>query len=95
MQSRRGLRVVVRWRLENGPTPAAPDLVTVLPVGDPGLADRLEHEVRQTGYFRWPTWVRKDTLGPGRWQVSLTDPDGYPLPCAAPRTLCRFTIDVG
>jgi hypothetical protein len=88
-------RVVVRWHRLNGVTPGAPDLVTVLPVGVPNLADRLEHEVRERGYFDWPAWARKDTLSTGRWEVSLTDPDGYPLPCAAAGGPCRFTIDIG
>jgi hypothetical protein len=89
------LRVVVHWRREGGGTTGAPELTTVLSVGEPGLADRLEHEVRQQGYFDWPAWARKETLSPGRWQVSLTDPDGYPLPCATPQGACRFTISIG
>jgi hypothetical protein len=95
LKAGRRLRVVVRWHRENGATPGAPDLVSVLPIGEPGLADRLAHEVREQGYFDWPAWARKDTLSPGRWTVSLTDPDGYPLPCAAPQGACRFTIDIG
>jgi hypothetical protein len=89
------LRVVVRWHRVNGATPGAPDLATVLPIGAPGLADRLEHEIRGQGHFDWPAWARKNTLSAGRWEVSLTDPDGYPLPCATPRGPCRFTIDIG
>jgi hypothetical protein len=88
-------RIEVHWRRENGQTPAAPDLVTDLSVGAPGLADRLEHEVSEKGYFDWPSWARKDTLSRGRWIVSLTYPDGRPVACAAPRGACRFTIDIG
>jgi hypothetical protein len=68
--------------------------VTVLSIGDPGLADRLEHEVRQRGYFDWPSRARKERLSPGRSEVSLTYPDGRPLPCAAPQGSCRFAIDI-
>lgn len=89
------LRVVVHWRREGGSGRGAPDLTTVLPVGDPALADRLEQEVRQKGHFDWPAWARKDTLDPGRWQVSLTDPDGHPLPCATANGACGFAIDIG
>jgi hypothetical protein len=69
--------------------------VTPLSVGDPRLADRLEHEVREKGHFDWPAWARKDTLSPGRWVVSLTDPDGRTLPCAAPPGPSHFTIEIG
>lgn len=89
------LRIEVHWRRENGATPGAPDLVTDLSVGDPDLADRLEHEVRQQGYFDWPSWARKDRLSPGRWAVSLTYPDGRPVPCAVLSGACRFAIDIG
>jgi hypothetical protein len=95
MRTGRPLRIVVRWRREGGGTAGAPDLTTVLSVGAPGLADRLEREVREHGYFVWPSWARKDTLSSGRWEVFLTDPDGYPLPCAAPRGPCRLAIDIG
>jgi hypothetical protein len=95
LQSGRALRVEVHWRRENGQTPGAPDLVTELSVGAPDLADRLAHEVREAGYFSWPAWARKDRLSRGRWEVSLTDPNGRPLPCAAPQGVCRFTIDIG
>jgi hypothetical protein len=95
IRSGRAPRILVLWRHASGPTPGAPDLVTPLRVGAPGLADRLEHEVREKGYFDWPAWARKDTLSPGRWVVELTDPNGNLLPCAAPPGPSRFTIEIG
>ncbi len=47
LQSGRPLRVAVHWQRVNGQTPGAPDLVTELSVGDPGLVDRLAHEIRE------------------------------------------------
>jgi hypothetical protein len=87
-------RILVLWRRASGPTPGAPDLVTALKVGDPRLADRLEHEVREKGYFDWPAWARKDTLSPGRWVVELTDANGNLLPCTAPPGPCRLEIEI-
>jgi hypothetical protein len=72
-----------------------PDLTTVLLIGAPDLAERLQQEVRRQGYLEWPSWARKDTLSHGRWEVSLTDPDGYPPSCATPSGTCRFAIDIG
>jgi hypothetical protein len=58
-------------------------------------AVHLGSGVRQQGYFDRPASARKDTLSPGRWDVSLTDPGGHKLPRAAPPRAYRFTIDIG
>jgi hypothetical protein len=87
------LKIQVRWTREtaNG----APNLVTELTVGRPDLADTLEQQVRRKGFFEWHSWARKDTLSPGTWTISLTYPDGQPLPCGHEAQPCRFRIDVG
>jgi hypothetical protein len=74
----------------------APDLTTRLSVGRPGLASALAGEVRHQGHFAWHTWTRKDALTPGQWTVSLTYPNGSPLPCGAafPQPChLSFTVD--
>jgi hypothetical protein len=88
--------IQVRWARDNaGAAPGAPDLVTDLTVGRPGLAAAFDGDVRRRGYFEWHTWARKDHLSPGAWTVSVTYPDGQPLPCGADAQPCRFTINVG
>lgn len=87
--------VEVHWTHENGPAPAAPDLVTRLSVGSSAVLDRLEGEVRRRGAFLWHSWARKDTLSPGRWTVSLTYSDGRPVACGAAGVPCRLTVDIG
>jgi hypothetical protein len=41
MWTGRSLRIVVHWRREGGRTVGAPDLTTVLSVGEPGVGGRL------------------------------------------------------
>jgi len=90
------LTIRVHWVRENpGTAPGAPNLVTDLTIGRPGLSDALEQEVRRKGFFEWHSWARKDMLGTGTWTVSLTYPDGQPLSCGADAQPCRFTINVG
>jgi hypothetical protein len=93
---RRGpIAIEVHWTRESGGPWSAPNLVTRLTIGHPGIAGALAAEVRRTGYFEWHSWARKDSLSPGRWQVSLTYPDGRPLACGNPPAPCRFRIDAG
>lgn len=90
------IAIEVRWRRQSGAgAPGAPDLVTRLAIGQPGLADRLAAEVRRTGVFAWHGWAQKTSLSPGFWTVSLTYPDGTPLACGDPPAPCRFRIAVG
>lgn len=90
------LRVQVHWVRENAATvPGAPNLVTDLTIGRPGLTGALEQEVSRKGFFEWHSWARKDMLGSGTWTVSLTYPDGQPLSCGADAQPCRFTINIG
>ena len=96
MHGDRPLTIQVRWVRENTATAAgSPNLVTDLTVGRPGLAAALEGEVRRQGFFEWHSQAKKDALGPGTWTVSLTYPDGQPLPCGQDAQPCRFTISVG
>jgi hypothetical protein len=96
MRSDRPLTVEVQWAQENGGAASgAPNLVTELTIGRPGLAAALEGDVRRRGYFEWHSWARKDNLSPGRWTVSVTDGDGQPLLCGQQAQPCRFTLDVG
>jgi hypothetical protein len=95
IRSGRAPRILVLWRHASGPTSGAPDLVTPLEVGDPRLADRLGHELREKGYLDRPAWAGKDMLSPGRWVVELTDADGHLLPCAVPPGPSPFTIEIG
>ena len=37
----------------------------------------------------------KKTLSSGTWTVSLTYPNGKPLPCGQDALPCRFTVNVG
>jgi hypothetical protein len=37
----------------------------------------------------------KDYLSPGVWTVSVTYPDGQPLPCGPDAQPCGFYINVG
>ena len=95
MQAGPPLMIQVHWIRDNGDraAPGAPNLVTDLMIGGPDLATKLEGDVRRTGYFELHTWARKDYLSPGAWTVSVTDPDGLPLPCGPDAQPCRFTIN--
>ena len=93
MRADRPLSIQVHWVRESGN--GAPNLVTDLTVGQPGLAAALAGEVRRKGYFEWHSWARKDTLSPGTWTVSLTYPDGTPVLCGQDAQHCRFTINIG
>lgn len=95
MQAGPPLTIQVHWIRDNGDraAPGAPNLVTDLTIGGPDLAAKLEGDVRRAGYFELHTWARKDYLSPGAWMVSVTDPDGQPLPCGADAQPCRFTIN--
>lgn len=96
MRARGSIAIEVHWRRQtDSSAPGAPDLVTRLTIGHPGLADRLAGEVRRTGFFKWHSWAEKTTLSPGTWSVSLTYPDGTPLACGNPPAPCRFRIAVG
>jgi hypothetical protein len=96
MRAGGSLTIQVHWERENAATaPGAPNLVTDLTIGRPGLADALEREVSRKGFFEWHSWARKDMLGAGTWTVSLTYPDGQPLACGADAQPCRFTINIG
>lgn len=96
MRTRGSIAIEVHWQRQSGSAaPGAPDLVTRLAIGHPGLADRLAGEVRRTGFFEWHSWAEKTTLSPGVWSVSLTCPDGTPLACGSPPAPCRFRIAVG
>jgi hypothetical protein len=85
--------IQVHWVRES--ESGAPNLVTDLTIGQPGLAAALAGEIRRKGYFEWHSWARKDTLSPGTWTVSLTYPDGTPLLCGQDAQPCRFTINIG
>jgi len=90
------LTIEVRWMRETGEAAAgAPNLVTALTIGRPGVVDTLEQQVRRKGFFEWHSWARKDMLGRGTWTVSLTSPDGQALLCGRDAQPCRFTINVG
>jgi hypothetical protein len=93
MRAGGGLKIEVHWVRDSAS--GAPDLVTVLTVGGPGLADTLAQEVRRRGFFQWHSWTRKDTLSAGTWTVFLTYPDGKPLPCGPDAQPCRFEINLG
>jgi hypothetical protein len=95
MRAEGGMRIEVRWVHEDGQAPGAPNLVTPLTIGRPGLADIFERQVKREGSFEWHSWARKDTLSPGTWTVWLTHPDGRPLLCGAAAQPCRFTVNVG
>jgi hypothetical protein len=96
MRAEGSLRIQVHWMRENaGTAPGAPNLVTDLTIGRPGLTSALEQEVSRKGFFEWHSWARKDTLAAGTWTVSLTYPDGQPLSCGADAQPCRFTLNVG
>ena len=64
-------------------------------IGRPELAGALEQQVRRGGFFEWHSWAEKDHLSAGTWTVSVTYPDGQPLPCGPDAQPCRFTINVG
>jgi hypothetical protein len=90
------LTIRVRWARDNADwAPGDRNLVTDLTIGGPDLAAALEGDARRKGYFEWHTWARKDYLSPGAWTVSVTYPDGQPLPCGPDAQPCRFTINVG
>ena len=96
MQAGPPLTIQVHWTRDNaGDAPGAPNLVTDLTIGRPGLAATLDGDVRRKGYFEWHTWARKDYLSPGPWTVSVTYPDGQLLTCGADAQPCRFSINVG
>jgi hypothetical protein len=96
MQAGAPLAIQVHWTRDNaGTAPGAPDLITDLTIGRPGLASALDGEVNRSGYFEWRTWARKDNLSPGPWTVSVTYPDGQPLTCGPDGQPCRFAINVG
>jgi hypothetical protein len=96
MQAGPPLTIQVHWVRDNAAAaPGAPNLVTNLTIGRPGLAATLDGDVRRKGYFEWHTWARKDYLSPGPWTVSVTYPDGQPLTCGPDAQPCRFTINVG
>jgi len=89
----------VHWnRADDGATPGAPDLTTRLTIGQPGVLPLFAGEVARQGHFEWHSWARKDSLSPGVWTVSLTYPDGRPLPCGSATTAaraCRFSVTIG
>jgi hypothetical protein len=87
-----GLMIQVHWVRDSAS--GAPDLVTQLTVGRPGLADTFEQQVKRKGFFEWHSWARKDTVSPGTWTVSLTYPDGRPLSCGQDAQPCRFQVNV-
>ena len=90
------LTIQVHWVRANAEsTPGAPSLVTDLAIGRQDLAGALADEVRRKGSFEWHSWARKDTLSLGTWTVSLTYPNGQPLPCGQDALPCRFTINAG
>jgi hypothetical protein len=90
------LTIRVRWARDNADwAPGDRNLVTDLTIGGPDLAAALEGDAHRKGYFEWHTWARKDYLSPGVWTVSVTYPDGQPLPCGPDAQPCRFTINVG
>jgi hypothetical protein len=96
MQTGPPLTIQVHWIRENaGVAPGAPNLVTDLTIGQPGLAATLDGDVRRKGYFEWHTWARKDYLSPGPWTVSVTYPDGQPVTCGPDAQPCHFTINIG
>jgi hypothetical protein len=96
MQAGPPLTIQVHWVRDNaGTAPGASNLVTDLTIGQAGLAAALDGEVHRNGYFEWHTWARKDNLSPGAWTVSVTYPDGQPLPCGPEAQPCRFSINVG
>jgi hypothetical protein len=96
MQTGPPLTSQVHWMRDNaGAASGAPGLVTDLTIGRSGLASALDADVRRRGYFEWHTWARKDYLSPGAWTVSVTYPDGQPLPCGPDAQPCRFWINVG
>ena len=96
MQAGPPLTIQVRWARDNvGWAPGDPNLVNDLTIGGPGFAAALDDDVHRKGFFEWNTWAKKDYLSPGAWTVSVTYPDGQPLPCGPDGQPCRFTINVG
>lgn len=93
MRSGHPPKIQVHWVREG--SNGAPNLTTELPIGRAGLADTFEQQVRRKGFFEWHSWARKVTLPRGTWTISLTYPDGRPLPCAPAAEPCRFKIEVG
>jgi hypothetical protein len=87
------LSVEVHWTHQGAG--GAPDLVTELPVGKPQLASVLAGEVEKQGYFSWHSWALKRDLGPGPWSVSVTLPDGTPVPCAPQGQPCQLSLNPG
>jgi hypothetical protein len=84
--------IQVHWTIDS-PSAHAPPLTTALSVGRPDLAATFQGEVQRTGSFHWHSWTRKDSLSPGRWTVSLTDPNGQPIACG--QAPCQLSFDVG
>jgi hypothetical protein len=96
MRGRGSIAIEIHWTRESaGAAAGAPNLITRLSIGHPGLADRLAAEVRRTGFFAWHSWAQKNSLSPGVWDVSLTYPNGRLLSCGTPPAPCRFRIRVG
>lgn len=93
MRSGHPPKIQVHWVREG--SNGAANLTTELPIGRAGLADTFEQQVRRKGFFEWHSWARKVTLPRGTWTISLTYPDGRPLPCAPAAEPCRFKIEVG
>jgi hypothetical protein len=86
------MAIQVHWTSDS-PAAHAPPLTTSLSVGRPDLAAAFQSEVQRAGSFQWHSWTRKDSLSPGRWTVSLTDPNGQPLTCG--QAPCQLSFDVG
>jgi hypothetical protein len=96
MRADHRLTIEVHWVRESGEAATgAPNLVTGLTIGRPGLAGTFEQQVCRKGFFEWHSWARKDTISPGTWAVSLTYPDGELLTCGDDAKPCQFTIKVG
>jgi hypothetical protein len=87
------LAIRVHWARESS-AGSAPELVTELRIGSPGLASAFAAQVQHNGYFEWHSWAQKSSLGRGAWSVSLTYPDGRPVSCAG-QGPCHISFNAG
>lgn len=93
LRSGEPLAIRVSWARESG-AGGAPELVTELRIGNPGLASAFAGQVQHKGYFEWHSWAQKSSLGRGAWSVSLTYPDGRPVTCAG-QGPCHISFNAG
>jgi hypothetical protein len=64
-----------------------------IPAGDPSLADQLETEISNRGFFDWRTWSMKDHIKQGKWVVKVVYADGTAVLCEGDQA-CEYAISV-